>query len=145
MNFSPLKTIWVDWPALGASVGIPIFWAIALIFPHLPTSRGQVPTFLTVAITVGLAAIIAWRLGRIARLFSVGRSAPGAVTDLQIAKDRGRLMFVFQHEGKSVHSWTPVHKSKAVMALQPGQAVDVLFDPDRPNRAIVRHLYEGPG
>lgn len=145
MKFSPLRTIWVDWPALAASIGIPVIWAIHVGSAYVTWIPAGAPIQLPTAITLGLVAALVWRLWRVARLFARGRTAPGEITGLKFVRDRGRLMFVFQHEGKSVHSWTPVHKSKAVMALQPGQAVDVLFDPDRPIRAIVRHLYEGPG
>lgn len=36
----------------------------------------------------------------------------------------------------------PVHKTRVVLALTPGDQVDLLFDEAKPNRAIVRKLYE---
>lgn len=144
MKFSLLRTIWVDWPALAVSIGIPVIWAIHFASAYVTWIPAGAPVLLPTAITLGLAAALAWRLWRVARLCARGRTAPGEITGLQIVKDRGRLKFVFEHQGQPVESWTPVHKSKAVLALQPGQEVEVLFDPDRPGRAIVKHLYQSP-
>lgn len=71
-----------------------------------------------------------------------GRTAAGEITRLSITRDRGRLEFAFECKGRLIRSWTPVHKNRAVLALQPGVIVDVLYDPACPRRAIVKHLYQ---
>lgn len=65
----------------------------------------------------------------------------GVITALLIAKDRGRLEFEFEVEGKRVVSWMPIHKTKSVLSLSPGDRVDLLFDETKPTRAIVKALY----
>ena len=144
MEFSLPKTIWVDWPALAAGIGIPVIWSIHVASAYVTWIPAGAPIQLPTTITLGLVAVLVWRLWRVARLFARGRTAPGEITGLQIVRDRGRLKFVFEHQGQPVESWTPVHKSKAVLALRPGQPVEVLFDPDNPGRAIVKHLYQSP-
>ena len=63
------------------------------------------------------------------------------ITKLAIVRDRGRLEIEYEVEGRRHESWTPVHKNKRVMALEPGKPVAALVDPARPDRAIVRDLY----
>ena len=72
-----------------------------------------------------------------------GRRRPVAeAQDRTISRDRGRLVFAFVHNEQLVQTWTPIHKCKQVLALRPGAEVEVLFDPDRPTHAIVKHLYQ---
>ncbi len=143
MSFSIRRFIWTDWPALGAAVGIPIFWAIHVAFPYLRQGAQSSPSvILPVVATGGLAAVVLWRIRRVSHLFAVGRVAAARIILLSISRDRGRLEFAFEHEGHLVRSWTPVHKCKAVLALQQGDIVEALFDPARPTHAIIRHLYE---
>lgn len=74
-------------------------------------------------------------------VFSNGTPAVGVITDLLIAKDRGRLEFEFEVEGRRVRSWIPIHKTKSVLSLSPGDRVDLLFDESKPTRAIIKGLY----
>ena len=143
LSFSISNTLRTDWPALAAAIAIPVFWLIHFTFPYLrPQSEGSPPVAIAASATVLFAALLTWRLRRVARLFAKGSAAPGRVTRIAIARDRGRLEFEFEHEGQLVNSWTPIHKSKAVLKLCPGETVDVLFDPDEPTTAIVKHLYQ---
>lgn len=90
---------------------------------------------------VALIIWLAWRISRIAKLFAYGKLTVGKVTDLRIAKDRGRLEFEFEYHGKSISTWSPIHKTKPVLSLTPGTAIEVLFDTSCPTRAIVKDLY----
>lgn len=142
VKFSISKTVWTDWPALAVSVGIPILWVIHFAFPLLRSGAESSPPVAIAIVGTGLCAIIlAWRIHRVFRLFAAGRTAPATITRVKIVRDRGRLEFAFEHEGELVRSWTPVHKNKAVLALEPGDVVETLFDPNNPTTAIVTHLY----
>ena len=136
------KFIWNDFPALGVAIGIPIVWIIYLAFPFIEKGNEPLPTALPIAATVMFLGILIWRFRRLARLFSNGRHARGQITRISIFRDRGRLEFVFDYNGSTVASWMPVHKSRAVAALTPGDAVDILFDPADPRRAIVRQIFK---
>ena len=143
MQFSVRKTIQTDWPGLAAFVGIPIIWTVHFAFPYLrPDSNVSHSVLFPASISLCLAVLLFWRLRRIAHLFASGRLASAEITRLSISRDRGRLEFAFEHQGQLVHSWTPVHKTKSVLALQPGARVEALFDPARPTHAIVKRLYE---
>ena len=141
MKYSLRKVISTDWPALAATLGIPIIWAIHLGFPYLRPTALPLSIWFPAVISAGLIAWLVWRISRIARLFAHGQVTSGQVTHLSIAKDRGRLEFAFKYQGKLISTWTPIHKTKAVLSLAPGAIVEVLFDTSHPTRAIVKHLY----
>lgn len=142
MKFSYRKVIWNDWPALAASIAVPITWIIHFAIPLLQRSVVPFPLWFSVSVSAALVAVLVWRIRRVSRLFARGARAGGVITRVLIAKDRGRLEFVFEHNGRRVYAWMPVHKTRVVLALTPGDPVDVLFDEAKPNRAIVRKLYE---
>lgn len=141
MKYSFRKVLSTDWPALAASFGIPIIWAIYFVFPHLQKSALPPSLWFPASVSAALIIWLVWRIRRVARLFTHGQLATGQVTSLLLAKDRGRIEFAFEYQGKRVSTWMPIHQTKAVLSLAPGATVEVLFDKDHPARAIVKHLY----
>ena len=142
MNYSIKKIILNDWPALASAVGIPIIWVIHYAFPYLRPGAVNVPSWLPVLISSAFALTLADRISHIARLFEHGLSARAVVTNLRIERDRGRLEFVFEYDGRRFASWMPVHKTEQVMTLIPGTAIEVLFNREKPEQAIVKSLFE---
>lgn len=134
-----------DWPALASWVAMPITWVIHFGFPYL--QRGAAasplafPLTLPVGVSVALIAVLLWRIKRVADLFARGVAVSGTVTDLMIAKDRGRLVFEFEAPGTRVRAWMPIHKTRDVLSLARGDRVDVLYDAKKPRRAIVKSLF----
>lgn len=141
MKSSLRKILSTDWPALAASLGIPIIWAIHFGFPYLRQTALPLPLWLPGTISVALIIWLVWRISRVAKLVAHGQLAVGKITELKIAMDRGRLEFEFEYQGKSISTWSPIHKTKAVLSLTPSTVIEVLFDPSCPTRAIVKHLY----
>lgn len=140
--YSLRKILWNDWPTLAAAMGIPIIWAIYAGFPLLKRGIAPLPVILPGVASVALALVVGWRIRRVSRLFAHGERARGTIFDLHIAKDRGRLVFLFEVNGTRIRAWMPVHKTKDVLAMKPGRKVEVLYDAEAPKRAIVRELYE---
>jgi len=133
-----------DWPALFFFISIPGIWMIGYLFPFVRQgARFGSFEMLVIALPISLLAcgILCWRIHRIHRLFSRGEKARGYITRIHLARDRGRIEFMYERDGRSHTCWTPVHQNRAVLALQIGQEVDLLVDPARPTRAIIRHLY----
>lgn len=141
MPWSLRKIVWNDWPALAATLAVPITWAVSAAFPLLHRVAAPTPLWLPMCASVLLAGVLAWRVARVHRLFATGKSVVGCITDLQIAKDRGRLLFLFELEGRRVRGWMPVHRTRAVLALAPGDTVTLLYDSRQPHKAIVRQLF----
>lgn len=141
MNFSPIRIMWNDWPALASWVAVPITWAIHFGFPYLHRGAAALPLALPVGVSVALVAILLWRIKRVADLFARGVAVSGTITDLLIAKDRGRLAFEFEALGTQVRTWMPIHKTRDVLLLARGDSVHVLYDANAPRRAIVKRLF----
>jgi hypothetical protein len=130
MNFSPIRIIWNDWPALASWVTTPITWAIHFGSPYLQRGAAASPlTFplvLPVGVSVALVAVLVWRIKRVADLFARGVAVSGTITDLIVAKDLGRLAFEFEAVGTPVRTWMPIHKTHDVLSLTRGDRKDVL-------------------
>lgn len=141
MNFSPIRIMWNDWPALASWVAIPITWAIHFGFPYLQRGAAALPLALPVGVSVVLVTVLLWRIKRVADLFARGVAVSGTITDLLIAKDRGRLAFEFEARGTRVRTWMPIHKTRDVLSLARGDRVDVLYDANTPRLAIVKSLF----
>lgn len=142
MNYSIKKIILNDWPALTSAVGIPIIWGIHYAFPYLRPGAVHLPSWLPLLISAAFALTLADRISHIARLFEHGIPARAVVTGLRIVRDRGRLEFAFEYDGRRFASWMPVHKTEQVMTLIPGTAIEVLFNREKPEQAIVKSLFE---
>lgn len=133
-----------DWPALAGLIGLPVNGALFLVYFIARSEEGKPDLFLPVfatSIALILLALIAWRIGRIQRLFRSGIEVPGRVTDLRLVRDRGRLEFEFLAGERRIDAWMPVHKTRRVIEFQPGRDVTVLYDRAHPRRAIVRDLF----
>ena len=150
MTASLPRIIKTDWPALAATWGAPMILAITWIHPLFfrPSKPAVSPYWLLLHVGVPFAcacvAVLLWRIGRILQLFRRGVPATGTVTALRLSKDRGRLEFSYEVNGTLHDTWQPVHQSRDVLALEPGQEVAVLVSSGDPSVAIIRHLFEAP-
>ena len=138
------KIILADWPALFFLLSIPGIWLIGLVFPLLRQGAGfDQQAMLTVALPVSLVAggFLIWRIVRIYRLFRLGMPVTGCITRVQLARDRARVEFLYELRGDTLGAWMPLHQSREVLALTPGQEVELLVDPGNPRLAIIRHLF----
>ncbi|WP_084677133.1 DUF3592 domain-containing protein [Massilia niastensis] len=135
--------LWNDWPALGSSIGIVLVWEAYFCYPLLRPSLADDPDFALLAIisTLALQGVLVWRLLRVLLLFARGVEVPARITSISLAKDRGRVEYSFQLGGSVASSWSPVHKTARVLALEPGQSVEVLVNPRNPRQAILKALY----
>lgn len=141
MPYSRQQIVWNDWPALASATAIPIIWAIFIGFHYLKPNAVPLSPWLPTTASIAVGAILIWRMSRIRRLFEWGSVADGVVTDLLIAKDRGRLEFAYEVDGKQIVSWMPIHKTKAVLELYRGKKIKVLYDRSAPRCAIVQDLF----
>ena len=138
-----IKIVWNDWPALFAVVSLPILVILYFIHPFVlskPETKGFIQVFLLI-LSIPVFALLFWRIGRVKSLFRTNVTVPGIIEDLFIVKDRGRLEFSYVIGSKKINSWAPVHETKHVISMSSGMEVNVLYDPKKPSRAIIRELF----
>lgn len=135
--------IWNDWPALASAIGTVMVWLLYFGYPLLKRSLAADPYFssLIVVSTLVLLGLLSWRILRVLSLFAHGVVVPGRITSIQLVKDRGRIDYAFQFGELALSSWSPVHQTARVLALAPGQSAEVLVNPKKPERSILKALY----
>jgi hypothetical protein len=101
------------------------------------------PLAIAGTVTVALFALGARRIADLRRRLRVGQRVPGTITAVWFYKDRGRIEFDYKY-GVPRHGGAAVHKTSDTEGLQVGQTIDLILDPDRPDRPLVLGLY-APG
>lgn len=137
------RIVHTDYVALMGAVMAPVALGVCLPY-HYFTAGAIDPMFVaTIVLPICVAGplLVAWRVWRINRLFTNGESVPGRIDAVHLFRDRGRIEFGFEHTGQTLKSWMPIHVTDAVLALQPGQEVELLVDPQRPRNAIIKRLF----
>ncbi|MGN6828201.1 hypothetical protein [Paucibacter sp. M5-1] len=148
MRPSLLGIVNTDWPALFAAIGLPMILVIAALYPHVfPVAGSQWTLLMEVGLPLALvcAGLLMWRCLRVLALFRSGVPSTGRITQIQLAKDRGRIDFSYELNGSSHRSWQPVHQTRQVLALEIGQAVQVLAHPRKAGVAIIKDLFHKSG
>jgi hypothetical protein len=138
------KIVLADWPALFCLIAIPGIWVIGFVFPFMRAgARFGRAEMLTTALPLSLiaAGFLLWRVRRIQLLFSRGTVVRGYITRIRLARDRGRVEFLYEFDGQRFESWMPVHQNPDVLALREAQEVELLVDSTCPRRAVIRHLF----
>lgn len=141
MRASTTKILRNDWPALFAALFAPGIWGVHVVYPLLRLHRSAPPLWLPVVLSAMAVAALAWRIARIRRLFAQGRTATGVVVRIRFVRDRARLDFAFDADGRRVETWSPVHKTRDTIKLDAGQELEILYDPRAPRRAVPRDLF----
>lgn len=133
-----------DWPALFAAIGLPMILVIAALYPHVfPVAGSKWALLLEVGLPLAsaCAGLLAWRCLRVLELFRSGIPSAGRITQIQLAKDRGRIDFSYEFNGTTHRCWQPVHQTRRVLALAPGQDVQVLVHPRKAGVAVIKDLF----
>jgi hypothetical protein len=109
------------------------------------TSPSGADTAIFLWIAVGATALGAlllfWRVRRFSRLFASGRRVPGTVTSVWFYKDRGRIEFSYELDGRRLTGGNAVHKTRRTRAIEEGMAVTILLDPHNPKTTLLLDLY----
>jgi hypothetical protein len=138
------RIVATDWPALFSAVVIPMVLLLVVAYPMFGPSHGDASEqvfFFGLPIAAVAFSVLCWRVFRVLHLFSRGVQVEGTIARVQLVKDRGRVEFSYLRQGRMESSWQPVHKTKAVQRLEPGQAVQLLVHPTKSKVAIIRHLF----
>ena len=94
-----------------------------------------------VAVTVLLLPLLAYRIHMFMSAFESGQLYRGRITGVEFFRNRGRVSFTYEVNGKEISVVSPVMKNDRSKALSVGQEVDVVVHPVNPSRAFVLDLY----
>ena len=139
-----LRVINTDFLALLGVIGVPLVWVIGAVFPYMRKGAKFDEAFMlgfALPVSACCFALAVWRVWRIYNLFDSGQSVNGRLTDVVLWRDRGRIKFKFEFDGREFRSSMLVHQTDAVLKLQPEQDVDLLVHPAHPRTAIIKQLF----
>jgi hypothetical protein len=120
-------------------------------FGFLPGFRGHdpiqgtegAPFFLygfIVMLILGIPAVI-WRFKSIQSVFANGVEVVGKVELVHFRRDRGNVVYRYEHQGKQFAGVNAIMKNARTQELQPGMDIILIVSKDDPGRALIRDLY----
>jgi hypothetical protein len=143
-----LQSDYVSALALLAPAALWLVWGLDLMGFSLQR-RGRTATFddpgwllqVAIVVTVVGVALAIWRIRAVYAFFARGVGRPGVIESVEFFRDRGRVTFRYDHEGQSYERGSGIMKNARTKALEPGQELTVIVDPENPKKAMIRSLY----
>ncbi len=117
-----------------------LFYLLLAVSQKLGSISSSVPLIFA-AITLAAAGVLAWRIRLVRSIFNDGMETPGVISHAAFFRDRGRIEYTYPVQDLMFRSGNAVMKVKRTRALQPGDRVTVVADPNNPRRALLRDLY----
>jgi len=94
-----------------------------------------------IAITIAALIVVLWRIQVIYSVFSDGMEAPATINRISFFRDRGKVDYVYTHQGQKYVSSNSIHRVKQTLALKIEDQVVVVIDRNHPKKAFIRDLY----
>jgi len=142
---SIFRIVVVDYAALIAVLLPLAIWGVYL-FIALSQGPEKVAGVFT-AIALGLTAVggaaVVWRIYLIRSVVNDGLEVPGVICSLSFFRDRGRVEYIYTHQGQRYQSGNAINRSPLTSRLRQGDATTLVVDRNRPERAFIRDLYVG--
>lgn len=145
MNKQPslLKIVTIDYAALLGWLFPVVMWGIyivLIVLDNVKTNDFTLPIIFA-AITVVALAVLVWRIQVFNTVFSDGVETTATINNVSFFRDRGRVDYVYTHQGQKYASGNAIHKVKQTLALKVGEQVVLMVDRNNPKRAFIRDLY----
>ncbi len=145
MNRQPslLKIITIDYIAFLGWLFPVVMWGmyvVLIVLGNVKTNDFTLPVIFAV-ITVVALSILIWRIQVFNTIFSDGIETTATINNVSFFRDRGRVDYVYTHQGQKYASGNPIHKVKQTLALKVGEQVVLMVDRNNPKRAFIRDLY----
>ena len=145
---SPFKIIPRDYLAFTLA-GVPApLWLLFIVVYGLPAALNGQPVdingyliLLLLAVTGYCWLALAWRVTKIRSVFSSGIRVQGTVTKVWFFRQRGQVSFNYSYLGTSHQAKITLVKNKFTSAIQPGDKLTLLVDPDQPSRTFLQELF----
>lgn len=142
---SLFRIVAVDYGALISVIAPVAIWGVVLFIALFQGSDrvGDVSLYIAIGITVVSVASLLWRIQLIRGVVNDGLEVPAVISSLAYFRDRGRVEYVYTHQGKRYQSGNAIHRSPLTSRLRQGDSMILVVDRDRPERAFIRDLYVG--
>lgn len=138
-----IKILTTDYAAAAGALFPVVSWLMYLafiIFGEASPSDLMLPAIFG-AITVVALGVLFWRIRLFNTIFSDGVEVRATISNVFFFRDRGRVDYIYTHNGQKYTSGNAVMKTKRTKALQVGDEVIVMIDSSNPKRAYLRDLY----
>jgi len=134
---------------------IGIMWVLAIgggVLGFLPKRRSGgtlevdstmmiIMIVIAVVVTISFGWLSSKRIGDIKRIVNTGPEVKGRIHSIGFMKDRGRVEYDYEYDGKSYHAGNAIWKNRETTKLQDGDEITLIVDPDNPSRAFIASLY----
>lgn len=118
-----------------------VIWGMYLAFLFLdPGVVADFISFAGAATILGLIVLL-WRVRSMQGILRDGLEEAATISGTGFWRGRGRLEYIYLHQGEKYESGNAVQKNKRTQTLQVGDQVVVLVDRNNPKRALLRDLY----
>jgi hypothetical protein len=145
MNKQPslVKIITIDYAAFVALLFPIITWGIYIVLVVLQKVKTTDFSLLAIyaGITIVAVGVMGWRIQVFNSVFNDDIEVPAIISNVFFFRDRGRIDYVYTHQGQKYASGNAVHKVKQTRSLLVGEQVIVMVDRNNPKRAYIRNLY----
>ena len=146
------RILWVDFSASLVSRVMLALWAFAAVglalmwapWPEAAATGAQATRTLgsfTAVYTAFALPFLGWRILHIQKVFRVGRRVDGVVEDVSLEGGRGSVAWTYEVDGHALQGSQTLRLTDQVRALQEGESVAVVVDPERPSRSFLVPLY----
>ena len=140
---SLLKIVTIDYATfLGWLIPVVVWgiYIVLIILGNVQTDDFTLPiTFF--GMTVAALAILIWRIQIFNTVFSDGIEITATISNVSFFRDRGRVEYVYFHQGEKYASGNAIHKVKQTLALKVGEQVVLMVDRNNPKRTFIRDLF----
>lgn len=145
---SIFQIIRTDYLAITLAVVPPALWlllGVVYILPALLNGQAvDINGFLILillAVTLYCWLALAWRVSNIRAVFAAGIHVQGIITGIWFFRNRGQMCFSYTYLGALHDAKMTLVKNLRTSHLQEGATLDLLVDPNNPDRAFLQDLF----
>jgi hypothetical protein len=85
--------------------------------------------------------LLIFRIKSIYNHFSNGIEVNGKIVSINLWKDRGRIEYEYEIEGKKYETGNAVHRSKFVDSLSEGQEIKIIVSKKNHKKGLIKEMY----
>ena len=122
-----------------------VLWAVVYLLPAWlnaqPVDLNGFLILILVSVTLYCWLALAWRVNKIRSVFAASVHVKGIITKVWFFRNRGQMSFSYTYLGARHDAKMTLVKSERTVALTNGAQLDLLLDPDDPQRTFLQNLF----